>query len=97
MAKSQPPVKGAAAFASMEANPEMEAVGLDWSGVYSFAEQAIQLVQDHGDKFLSLLRNGFKAFQAITGRDFMGIFTALNAATVDLQALVQAIKDEFGI
>lgn len=94
---TEPEPKGAAAFAAMTSTPEMAAVGLDWTGVYAFAEQAVQLVQDHGDKFLSLLRNGFKAFQAITGRDFMGIFAALNAASVDLQELIAAIKEEFGI
>ncbi len=75
----------------------MHKVGLDWSGVRTYAEKSIKLIQEHGDEFTDLIENGFKAFAAVTGRDFVGIFAALNAAQKDLQAIVAAIKAEFEI
>ncbi len=75
----------------------MKAVGLDWSGVRVYAAKSIKLIQDHGDEFLDLIDAGFKAFTAVTGRDFVGVFAAINAAQRDLQAIIAAIKLEFDL
>ena len=88
----------AKAFSTSAPVPEpMGAVGLDWTGVRAYAEKAIKLIQDHGHEFLDMIDAGFRAFKAITSRDMLGIFAALNDVTVDLQKLIAAIKDEFGI
>lgn len=79
------------------ATPMMAGVGLDWSGVRTFAERSIRLVRDHGPEFLDMIEAGFKAFKAITGRGFVGIFAAINDVNRDLNAIIAAIKDEFGI
>lgn len=81
----------------MTATPMMAAVGLDWSGVQAFAEKSIRLLQQHGPEFLDLLDAGFKAFSAITNHNFVAIFTELNRATVDVNKLIAAIKEEFNI
>lgn len=77
--------------------PAMAAVGLDWSGVKTFAEKSIRLIQDHGAEFLDLIDAGFRAFKAVTSRDFLGIFAAMTDANRDLNAIIAAIKDEFGL
>lgn len=76
---------------------EMTAVALDWTGVKTYAEKAIKLIQDHGDEFIDMIDAGFRAFKAVTGRDFAGIFTALNDAQRNLQVIIAAIRTEFGI
>lgn len=75
----------------------MSAVALDWSGVKVFAEKAVKLIQDHGDEFLDLVDSGFRAFKSVTGRDMLGIFTALSDAQRDLQAIIAAIQLEFAL
>lgn len=75
----------------------MTAVSLDWSGVKVYAEKSVKLLQDHGAEFIDLIDMGFRAFKAVTARDFVGIFAAINAAQRDIQAIIAAIQAEFGI
>lgn len=77
--------------------PMMATVGLSWEGVLDFAKKSIKLIQDQGSTFLDLIENGFKAFKAVTGRDFIGVFAAIQQAGGDLQKIIEAIKAEFNI
>lgn len=96
MAKQKPPVTSAA-YASQPPTPQMQAVGLSFGDVVDYAQQAVDILQKHGDAAVGLLRTGFKLWVAISGRDFLGIMTELNKAVVDVQALIKAIQDEFGV
>lgn len=91
-----PEPKGAALMA-MPPTPMMAGVDLDWSGVIAYARGAIRFLKEHGDTAIDALEAGFRAFKAITGRDMMGIFAALSELTVDVQNLIAAIREEFGI
>lgn len=96
MAKNPPLMKGAALLAA-PVPQEMTAVGLDWTGVVAYARGAIRFLQDHGDTAIDAIEAGFRAFKAITARDMMGIFAALSEVTVDVQKLIAAIREEFGL
>jgi hypothetical protein len=89
--------KSAPLTASTPPTPAMASVGLDFSGVLAFARKAVKLIEDHGDEFLDLIEAGFRAFQAVTGRDFAAILTEMNNVNRDLTAIVAAIRAEFNI
>lgn len=99
MAKKKPAAaeEMPAAFASMAVPAPMAAVGLDWSGVVAYARGAIRFLQDHGETAIHAVEAGFRAFKAITQRDMMGIFAALSEVTVDVQKLIEAVREEFGL
>lgn len=69
--------------------------GIDWLGVKSFAESAINLIQNHGDVFKDMITTAFKAFTAVTGRDYAGIISCLMQEKLDVDAAIAAIKLEF--
>lgn len=73
----------------------MIAAGIDWLGVKAFAEDSINLIQNHGDVFKDMITTGFKAFTAITGRDYGTILVCLQQEKIDVEAAVAAIKTEF--
>lgn len=77
--------------------PPMAAVGLDFSGVLTYARKAVDLIQQHGDDVLDMLAAGFRAFAAVTGRDMIGVLAALSDANRSGQVVVAAIQAEFGI
>lgn len=84
-------------FASTPPTPAMGAVGLSFSGVLEFAKKSVKLLQDHGDEVIGLVDAGFRAFKAVTGKDFATLFLALNDANRNAQAIIDAVKAEFGI
>ena len=97
MAKQQPEPKGAALYAALPPTPEMVAAGFGFPDLIDFAQKAVDLLQAHGDEVVDILRTGFKLWTAISGRDLMGIMTELNNVVVDVQALIAAIRQEFGL
>lgn len=89
--------KKAASNFNMAAPPtdQMRGAGIDWFGVKTFAEFSINLIQKHGDLFKDMICTGFKALTAVTGRDLVGILSALQQEKLDVDAVIAAIKLEF--
>ena len=83
--------------ASAPPTPVMQSVGLDFTGVLAFARKCVKLIEEHGDEFLDLIESGFRAFQAVTGRDFAAILAEIGNVNRSLTKIVDAIKAEFGI
>lgn len=83
--------------ASAPPTAEMQAVGMSFLDVQEFAQHLLSLLQSQGQTVLDLVATGMKLVKAVTARDLLGIFTELNAATIDIQKLIDAIKAEFGI
>lgn len=79
------------------ATPVMASVGLNFGSVTAFARKAVKLLQEHGDDFLDLVDSGFRAFKAVTGRDYATLFVALNDVNRNAQTIVAAIRAEFGL
>lgn len=84
---------------NMAAKPtdQMLVCGVDWLGVKNYALGAIDLLKNHGDVFKDMICTGFKAFTAVTGRDYVTILACLQQEKVDVDAAVAAIKQEFNL
>lgn len=80
---------------AMPCTDPMVACGIDWLGVKAFAEDSINLIQNHGDVFKDMIATGFKAFTAVTGRDYATILSCLQQEKLDVDAAIAAIKLEF--
>lgn len=94
----------AAAYAAMPPTEQMVAAGFGFPDLIGYATNAVDFLEKHAAGSIEilrdsveLLRTGFRMWGWISQRDFMSIMLELNKATVDVQALIQAIKDEFGI
>jgi hypothetical protein len=87
----------AAVYAQMPPTDQMVAAGFGFPDLIDYAQKAVDLLQAHGDEVVDLLRTGFRLWTAISGRDLMGIMLELNKATVDVQKLIAAIRNEFGL
>lgn len=79
------------------ATPAMAAVGLSFGSVLDYARRAVRLLQEHGDEFLDLVDAGFRAFKALTGRDYATLFNALNDVNRNARTVIDAIRAEFAI
>jgi hypothetical protein len=89
----QPPT----AYGSLPPTPLMGQVGLSFGGLVEFARKAINLLQTTGDTFIDLLETGFKLWSAISSRDLGGILRAFSDGQRSVEAIIKAIRDEFGI
>lgn len=79
------------------ATPAMAAVGLNWSGVLTYARKAVTLLQENGDEFIDMIDAGFRAFKALTGKDYVTLFAALNDVNRNARTVIAAIKAEFDL
>ena len=79
------------------ATPMMASVGFSWVDVDVQAKHVIKLLQEHGDSALNVVYGIVKLIKLATSRDLLGVFAQLNQSTVDIQALIQAVKDEFKV
>lgn len=70
---------------------------LSWEDVERTVTRVVHLLETTGDTFISLVKTAMVGIKAATGRDMLGVFAALNAAVLDVQVIVKAIKDEFEI
>lgn len=77
--------------------PTMAAINLSWDGVLAFARDSIDLLQSTGTTFLHLLETGYKGLIAATGRDYLGVFLAIQEAAGDVKVIIEAIKKEFNL
>jgi len=84
-------------FASAPPTVAMTSVGLSFSGVIEFAKKAVELLQEKGDDVIGMLDAGFRAFAAVSSRDFTALFAALNDVNRTAQSIIDAIKETFGV
>lgn len=80
---------------SFQATPEMAAVGLSWPDVETQVHHVLNLLQTQGDAALEVVKGLIKLVKLATARDMFGVMAQLQKSTVDIQALITAIKEEF--
>lgn len=78
-------------------NARMSAAGINWLNVKSFAEDAVTLIEENGDKFLSMIETTFRIFSEITGGDYTAILGELTSVQRDTTAIIAAIKAKFNL
>lgn len=81
----------------MQETPQMAKMGISFLSIEGYAKKALDLLRAHGDDFIGVVDAGFRAFMALTTRDFPTLFAALNDANKNADSLIAAIKAEFGI
>lgn len=85
------------ALASAPPTQAMQQVGLSFIDVIGYAKKSVQLLQEHGDEFIGMIDAGFRAFQAITGRNYPALFDALNDVNRNTRSVIDAIRQTFNI
>ena len=85
------------AYASLPPTAQMMGAGLSFGSLVEWARKAVNLLQTTGDTFVDLLEDGFRMWQAISSRDLSGILAAFASGKDNVEIIVKAIKDEFGI
>jgi len=81
----------------VSATPMMASVGFSWLDVDAQARHVIHLLQTNGDTALNVVYGTVKLLKLATSHDMLGVLAQLNQSTVDIQALIQAVKDEFKV
>jgi len=81
----------------MMATPTMAKVGVNWLDIKGFAEHLIHLLQTEGETAIDLVDTSIRLVQAVTGRDYVAIFAALQKGQRDVTEIIAAVKAEFGI
>jgi len=79
------------------ATPMMGSVGLSWLDLKSYAEHIVHLLQTQGETAIDAVDTAIRLVKLATLRDFVGIFAALQQEQKDVQAIIAAIRTEFGI
>ncbi len=77
--------------------PRMSAVGLGWPDIVNVGQHLLNLLETQGQAALEIVRDVMLLVKATTSGDYLEIFRLLNQTVVDITALIQAVKDEFGI
>lgn len=70
---------------------------LSWPDVTDVANHVLNLLETQGAAAITIVRNLLKMIAAFTTRDLTTVFALANQEYVDVQALVAAIRAEFGI
>lgn len=83
--------------ASAPPTPMMSQVGISFLDVKTQAEHVIHLLETQGANALEIVRGIIRMIAFFTARDMLGVFSELAAAHVNVQNLIQAVKDEFGL
>jgi hypothetical protein len=84
-------------FGSLPPTPLMAGVGLSFVDVQEVAQGVIHLLQTQGDRALSVAKNTLLLIKAVSSRDMLVLFAAVNALSVDVPAIIAAVKLEFGL
>lgn len=85
------------AYASLPPTPQMMGAGLSFGSLVEYARKAVNLLETTGDTFVDLLEDGFRLWQAVSNRDLSGVLAAFASGRDNVEKIVKAIKDEFGI
>lgn len=65
--------------------------------VVGYAQKAIDLLKKEGDAVVDALKTGFELVQAVTKKDIGGVLIALSKEKKDVEEIIAAIKDAFGL
>lgn len=79
------------------ATPQMAKVGLSFTSIEGYAKNALQLLKDHGDDVLAVVDAGFRAFMALSTKDYPTLFAALNDANKSAETIYNAVKTQFNL
>lgn len=78
--------------------PKIQKFSFDQATLTGYAKHAINVLQGPaGSAAVDLIKVGFEGWKAVSGRDFAGLFAALNDGKKDVNAIVAAIKAEFSL
>lgn len=89
---------GATEFdASGEPTLIMGLFGIDFTDITGMVEHVVKLLEDQGENVLSIVKGLLSFVRAVSQRDLASIFAIIQQEKVDIQELITAIKDEFGI
>lgn len=69
----------------------------DFGQFVDYGQKALHVLQKAGDAGIDLVKQSMVMYKAITKKDMVGIFTALNDGKRDVTAIMDAIKAEFNI
>lgn len=72
-------------------------VGFALVDVTALAQHVVHLLQTQGDLAIGVVTGILKLIKAATAKDMLSVFAQLNQSVVDIQALIAAVKEEFGI
>lgn len=61
------------------------------------AQHILHLLQTQGATAIDAVRQLVAGVKAFTGRDYVGVFAALNAEEKDVEAIIAAVKAEFAL
>ena len=82
---------------TMVATVPMQAIGINWPGVKDAIQHAIHLLETKGPTAVATVKVIMVGVQALTKKDYVGVFLALQEVSTDVQTLIDAIKAEFDL
>lgn len=77
-------------------NPPLVAE-FNFGDLVGYGQKAINVLKVAGDAGIDLVRQSMVMYKAVTSKDLIGIFTALDNGKRDVTAIMEAIKAEFDI
>ena len=81
----------------MAATPVMGSVGLSWLDLKSYAQHLIHILQTEGNTAIDAVDTAIRLVKAVTNRDYVTVFAALQQEQKDIQQIIEAIRTEFGL
>jgi len=85
------------AYASLPPTPQMQSVGVSFGSLVAFARKAIDLLQEHGDTIIDTVEDVFRVWQGVSNRDLTGVLAAFASGQRNVEKIIEAIRNEFGI
>lgn len=72
-------------------------VGLSLDEVKGLAQHAVNLLESHGEHAVNTAVGILRLVRFAAARDMLGVFAQLNQTSVDVKALIAAVRAEFGL
>lgn len=80
-----------------EPTPMMGLFDINFADITGMVEHVVKLLEEQGENVLSIVKGLLSFVRAVSQRDLASIFVIIQQEKVDIQELITAIKDEFGI
>ena len=86
-------------MSNVAATPAMAKAGISFDSVADYAKKSLDLLENHqvGELTLAVIDAGFRAYMALSTKDYITLLSALNDVNKDVQSIIAAIKAEFGL
>lgn len=81
----------------MGATPQMMEASFSWDDVSTIGLHIVQELETHGADALKVVRGLIKLVGFIAAKDLTGTLLQLNQEFVDVQALIDAVKNDFNL